>query len=333
MKKIFSLAATALLASMTLHAAEKPTLTIYTYDSFAASWGPAPKIKKAFEKENNCTLKFVPSSSAIGSLRKIQMEGAKTKADILLGLDTSIAQTAKETGQFAKHGVDTSKLTLPTNWSDDSFVPFDYSYFAFVYDKKRTKKAPDSFEALAAMPKDFKIVIQDPRSSTPGLGLLLWIKSIYGDKASDYWKRLSPHILTITKGWSEAYGLFLKGEADMVLSYTTSPAYHIIAENKTNYFAAKFKEGHYGQIEVAAMLKRSQHKALAQKFLQFMVTDAFQDIIPTTNWTYPVLKTKKGLPKGFQTLNVPSKMLLMDGKTVEATRKTTIDEWMKATAK
>ena len=34
----------------------------------------------------------------------------------------------------------------------------------------------------------------------------------------------------MTQGWSEAYGLFLKGEADMVLSYTTSPAYHIAVE-------------------------------------------------------------------------------------------------------
>ena len=27
-----------------------------------------------------------------------------------------------------------------------------------------------------------RIVIQDPRTSTPGLGLLTWIKSIYGDE-------------------------------------------------------------------------------------------------------------------------------------------------------
>ena len=334
MKKIITLMAAALWACTTLSAAEtKPTLTIYTYDSFAASWGPAPKIKEAFEKENNCTLKFVPSSSAIGSLRKIQMEGSKTKADILLGLDTSIAQTAKETGLFGRHGVDTSRASLPTEWSDDSFVPFDYSYFAFVYDSNRTHKVPTSFDELAAMPEDFKIIIQDPRSSTPGLGLLLWIKSIYGDKAADYWKSLSPHILTITKGWSEAYGLFLKGEADMVLSYTTSPAYHIIAEKKTNYLSASFKEGHYGQIEVAAMLKSSRHKALAQKFLQFMLSDTFQDIIPTTNWTYPAVKTPKGLPEGFLTLQLPSKMILMDGKTVEANRNSTINEWLKAVAK
>jgi len=316
----------------TLHATEKPTLTIYTYDSFAASWGPAPQIKEAFEKTNDCIVKFVPSSSAIGSLRKIQMEGKKTKADILLGLDTSIAQTAKKTGLFAIHSIDTSRASLPVAWSDDTFVPFDYSYFAFVYDSNRTTKAPASFDEIIAMPESFKIVIQDPRSSTPGLGLLLWIKSLYGDKAADYWRKLSPHILTITKGWSESYGLFLKGEADMVLSYTTSPAYHIIAENKRQYKTANFTS-HYGQIEVAAMLKSSPHKELAQKFLQFMLSDTFQNIIPTTNWTYPAIRTVKGLPDGFRSLYTPAKMLLMDGKTVETNRKAYINEWLKATAK
>ncbi len=311
----------------------KPTLTVYTYDSFAASWGPAPKVKAAFEKENNCTLVFVPSSSAIGSLRKIQLEGNATHADVLLGLDTSSADMAKATGLFAPHQTDTAHVTLPAAWSDDTFVPYDYSYFAFVYDSNKTYKVPASLDELAAMPKEFKIVIEDPRSSTPGLGLLLWVKMQYGDKAADYWKKLAPHILTITKGWSEAYSLFLKGEADMVLSYTTSPAYHIIAEKKLQYKTANFSAGHYGQIEVAAALKSSKHPKLAQKFLDFIVSKPFADIIPTTNWTYPIVQTAKGLPDGFKTLYVPTKMLLMDGKTVQANRKKWINEWQEALAK
>jgi len=306
----------------------KPTLTIYTYDSFTASWGAAPKIKEAFEKLHKCNVKFVGISSAIGALRKIQLEGKNTKADILLGLDTSIAQTANKTGLFAKHELNTSTLKLPVSYNDENFVPYDYSYFAFVYDEDKLKNPPLSFEALANMPKDFKIIIQDPRSSTPGLGLLLWVKSVYGEKSGEYWKRLAPHILTITKGWSESYGLFLKGEADMVLSYTTSPAYHIIEENKTNFKTAEFKEGHYGQIEVAAVLKSSKHKALAKKFLAFMHSETFADIIPTTNWAYPVIKTKQGLPKAYETLTVPSKMILLDGKKVEENRKAIIHEWI-----
>ncbi len=309
---------------------EKSTLTIYTYDAFAVSWGPGPKIKEAFEKEHNCNVKFVGMSSSIGALRKIQLEGKNTKADILLGLDTNIAQAANKTGLFAAHELDTSNLDLPVAYTDDYFIPYDYSYVAFVYDTNKLKNPPTSFEALASMPEDFKIVIQDPRSSTPGLSLLLWVKEIYKEKAGEYWKKLAPHILTITKGWSEAYGLFLKGEVDMVLSYTTSPAYHIIDENRTNFKSADFKEGHYGQIEVAAMLKSSRHKDLAKKFLRFLHSETFADIIPTANWAYPVVKTKQGLPKAFETLSQPSKMILLDGKIVEAHRKAIINEWLTA---
>lgn len=319
-----------ILASITiLSATEKPTLTIYTYDAFAASWGAAPKIKKAFEKECKCNLKFVGASSSIGALRKIQLEGKRTKADILLGLDTSIAQIAKETDLFALHGLDDVNLSLPISYKDDTFLPFDYSYIAFIYDSSKLKNPPASFEELADGKNTYKIVIQDPRSSIAGLGLLLWVKQVYGDGAVKYWERLRPKILTITKGWSEAYNLFLKGEADMVLSYTTSPAYHIIDENKTQYKSANFPDGHYGQVEVAGMLKSCKDKELARKFLKFMLSAEFQDIIPTGNWGYPVTKTKKGLPKGFETLYVPSKMYLMDG-SYKRKRKIYIDEWLRA---
>ncbi len=314
-----------------LNATSKPTLTIYTYDAFATSWGPAPKVKKAFEKLYNCNLKFIATDSSIGALRKIQLEGKQTKADILLGLDTSTMYLAEKTKLFTPYKTDISKINLPIKWKDKIFLPFDYSYFAFVYNSKKLKKVPHSFKELANMGKNFKIIIEDPRSSTPGLGLVLWIKSIYKDKAAQYWKKLSPKILTVTKGWSAAYDLFLKGEADMVLSYTTSPAYHIIVEKKMNYKYASFKKGHYAQIEVAAILKSSKHKKLAQKFMQFLLSKTFANIIPTTNWMYPVVKTT--LPKGFDKVKIPKKMLLMNSKNVEKHRKEYIKEWLNALEK
>jgi thiamine transport system substrate-binding protein len=311
-------------------AGEKPVLTIYTYDAFAADWGPGPKIKQAFEAECDCLLDFIAADSSIGILRKIQLEGAGAKADIALGLDSNLTDVAGKTGLFAPHGVIADNLALPIDWRNETFLPFDYGYFAFVYNSQIVKSAPTSFEALAALPDDFKIIIQDPRSSTPGLGLLLWIKQAYGDKAADMWRRLAPKILTVTKSWSDAYGLFLKGEADMVLSYTTSPAYHLIAEKDARFKSAVFSEGHYLQVEVAAVLKSSKQLKLARRFMRFMLTGGFQSVIPTTNWMYPAADTAGALPKGFETLHRPQKSLLMTGAEVEKNRKAWIKEWLGA---
>ncbi len=306
------------------------TLTIYTYDSFASKWGPAPKIKEIFERDHNCTLKFVGVSSSIGALRKIELEGDNTKADILLGLDTQSAKIANQTGLFAPHNLK-DKLNLPIDYKDKNFTPFDYSYFAFVYNSNLLKNPPHSFEELADMPKDFKIAIQDPRSSTSGLGLLLWVRSIYKDKARDYWHRLSPHITNITKGWSDSYNLFLKGEVDMVLSYTTSPAYHMISEHKDNIKASPFLEGHYIQVEVAGVLKSSKHKKLAREFLAFLHSKEFARVIPTTNWAYPI--TSARLPKEFELLIKPKKTLFDEPAKINRHRTQYINEWLEALKK
>src|SRR3546814_3986272 len=82
--------------------------------------------------------------------------------------------------------------------------------------------------------------MEEPPSTTPCLGLLLWVRPVYGDDAPESWARLARKTVTTTKGWSEAYGLFLEGEAPMVLSYSTSPAYHMIAEDEDRYQAAGF---------------------------------------------------------------------------------------------
>ena len=39
--------------------ADKPILTIYTYDSFTSDWGPGPAVETEFEKICECDLQFV----------------------------------------------------------------------------------------------------------------------------------------------------------------------------------------------------------------------------------------------------------------------------------
>lgn len=321
-----ALIAAGLFALAPMAQAETPTLTVYTYDSFVADWGPGPAVKKAFEPICHCTLNFVATGDGAALLSRIKLEGAHTKADVVLGLDTSLTGDAAATGLFAPHGP-LPKLDLPVKWDDPVFVPFDWGWFAFVYDKTKVKDVPHSFPELAK--SNLKVVIEDPRSSTPGLGLLYWVKAAYGDKAGDIWKSLAPRILTVTPSWDEAYGMFTKGEADMVLSYTTSPAYHLIEEKDASKAAAIFDEGNYMEVEVAAKLKSSPNQALADEFLAFMDSDAFQSIIPETNWMYPAVTPKDGLPKGFDDFR-PAKTLLLSAEQAKAVREKALAEWQAA---
>lgn len=312
-------------------AAPKPVLTVYTYDSFAADWGPGPKIKKTFEAECDCELKYVALADGVSLLNRLRMEGKKSQADIILGLDNNLLEAAKQTGLFTQHSVNDAALKIPGGWSNDTFIPFDYGYFAFVYNKLKLKKPPASLDELINSDQPWKIIYQDPRTSTPGLGLLLWMQKVYGDDAPQAWQKLAKKTVTVTKGWSEAYGLFLKGESDFVLSYTTSPAYHLLEEKKDNYAAANFSEGHYLQVEVAGQLTASKHPELAAQFMQFILSPAFQNAIPTGNWMYPAVNTS--LPEEFKQLTVPAKSLQYSAKEVSDNRSKWIQTWQNAVSR
>jgi thiamine transport system substrate-binding protein len=282
-------------AAIPVAAQDAPVLRVLTYDSFATEWGPGAAIEAGFEAICGCDLRFVTAGDGAALLARLRLDQG-AGADVVLGLDTALTAAATETGLFAEHGV-TRRFDLPVAWEDPLFLPYDWGAFAFVYDSGRVTDPPGSFAELAA--SELSVIVQDPRSSTPGLGLVLWVDHVFGDGAEAMWNGLAPRILTVTPGWSEAYGLFVEGEADMVLSYLTSPAYHAIVEGDDSIRAARFDDGHYIQVEVMGRLARSDQPELAQAFLDYMVGPEAQSILPTTNWMYPAAMPDGGLPPEF----------------------------------
>ena len=298
-------------------------LTIYAPDYFASEWGPGPTIQEAFEASCGCEIEYVTGDV----LPRLRLEGARTRADVAIGLNTDDAERARETGLFAPHGVEVEGLTMPVDWTDDTFLPFNWSHAAFVYDATRLETVPGSFEALVAAEDDLRIVVQDPRTSVSGLALALWIKQVFGDGAEEAWAGLAPKIVTVTKGWSEAYGMFTDGEVDMVLSYTTSPAYHLIAEGDDTKKAAIFSEGHYVMVETAGQLADSDQPELAQEFMDFVLSEAFQSIIPTGNWSLPAKLDPAKMPEGFAALDMPETALIYGSAEAEALRVEVVAEF------
>lgn len=313
--------------------AATPTLTVYTYASFVSDWGPGPLIEPAFEAHCGCDLKFVGVEDGAALLGRLKLEGSRSSADVILGLDTSLVAEAQQTGLLEPHGLNLDAIDFALSWSDPVFIPYDFGYFGFVYDSEKLANPPTSLRALVNQPQGPRIIIQDPRTSTPGLGLLLWVRKIFGDNDMSAWAALSPRIVTVTKGWSEAYGLFLEGEAPMVLSYTTSPAYHRHVEQTDQYRVAMFEEGHYQQVEVAARLAHSAQPELAKDFLQFLLSDEVQAILPTSNWMLPAVHTEQALPEAFRDDELPRTSLSFEPSEVSTERRHWIKRWLTTLAR
>ena len=330
MKKIIPLVFASLLTGNSFATdSTQPTLNVYTYDSFVSDWGPGPKIKTAFEKSCECTLNFIAEEDGVSILNRLKIEGTKVKADVILGLDHALMREAKKTGLIQAHKQSFTQLQPTLNWSDDSFVPYDFGYFAFIYDSTKIAKPVSSLKELVN--SDASVIYQDPRTSTPGQGLMFWMNAVFADKTDTAWAQLASHTVTVTKGWYEGYSMFLKGGADYVLSYTTSPAYHLIAESEGKYKAAQFTEGHIAQVEVAAALNTSKQPELAQSFLSFLISNEAQQILPVTNWMLPVVKDI-ALDAAFTTLIKPD-AIDMDIEQLSRDRKSMIKVWRSSAVK
>ena len=96
---------------------------------FVSEWGPGPSIEKAFESSCNCDLQFKTDDV----LPRIILEGERTEADVVIGLNTDITKKARETGLFEAHGQDKTQLTLPIDWTDNIFFTFQlWSYRIYL---------------------------------------------------------------------------------------------------------------------------------------------------------------------------------------------------------
>jgi thiamine transport system substrate-binding protein len=259
------------------------TLIVYAYSSLAAEWGAGPIIAREFQKNCHCQVKFIDTGDGKDVVGRLKLEGEKTPADVILGVDLT--------------SVDILKKDL--HW-DVTAQAFDYSPYAFVYNSKLVKDPPKSLDDLLSPTWKGEIIIQDPRLSSPGLGFLLWIIAEKGEVGAwSYLKRLKPQLKMISPSWDLAYGLFKKGQAKIVFSYWTSPAYHIQEEKNFDYKAAAFDNGNYIQKEYVVLTPRKNKDKLKKEFVDFLLSEFSQKEMAKDNFMYPI-NPKTPLPQSFQ---------------------------------
>lgn len=282
-----------------VHAAEKsPKLVVYAYDSFV-SYGMGPVVEREFEKRYAVDLQFVATGDSREMLSRLkrQLRAGEHNADVFVGVERNDTPLATEEDIFLPlTEKDIPALAaVPEDLIFDPklrLVPYEFGYITLVYDqqKLKTSEVPTSFEELTNSRYNDSLILEDPRTSSPGYSFLLWTIDQYGENYLDYWKKLLPNVLTIAGGWSEAYKMFRNGEAPMVVSFSTDTAYSVIVEGDANQKVLLLNNAGYSNIYGAGIVQSSDQKDLAKKFLNFLLSTEIQKEIPTNEWMFPANK-------------------------------------------
>ena len=285
---------------------EQKTLTVYAYDTFCGDWGAASAVIPAFEEATGIKVNLVSAGAAIEVINKVRLEGEKTQCDVILGITDDIADKAYDLLEsYNSPNIDTIDPKLVFD-PQNRLIPYDYGSFAFVYDTQAGIELPTCLMDLAKEEYKGKVILIDPRTSSVGTGLLMWTYNALGEDWIQWWKTMSKNALTTASGWSSGYGLFTEGEAPIVISYTTSPVYHVMWEGTTRYQALLFTDGHEATIEAAGIVKGTKHREEAQAFIDFLLTAAQIDLA-NANSMYPVNGSIE-LPAAYDYAPVPEKI-------------------------
>lgn len=298
-----------------------PALVVYTYDSLAGkgSWGAL--LKKEYEKTYpGKTLDFVTFPSAGEAINQVVLESQQGKkggrADVLLGIDNIMLPKVMGQKRLRKLPADLYQSLRPElrQVGGGEVVPFDLGYLALIYDSRRTipAHAEASLMDLAEQSQfKKKLVLEDPRTSSLGAGFLYYTRQVLTeDQWKKFWTRINQQLFRLPPSWSTGYGMFLNRDADYVLSYTTSPAYHLEQEKTDAFRVLPFKEGQPWQWEGVAILdKPGTHAEEALHFIRLLLSPPLQKEIPTTNWMLPA-REGIALPASFGKEPLPAKPYL-----------------------
>lgn len=271
-------------------------LVVYTYRSFVR-WGPAAAIEEAFETRHpGVDLVWVAPGGGAEMLSRLvaELSTGKTDADVFLGLSAMDLPRALKEGVFGPYNpvLVPNLAHIPEEFRFDAtgrVIPFDHGYVTFVASAALPENlVPHTFQDLLRPGLKGKIILQDPRTSTTGRAFLLWTVAHFGDEWPAFWKALLPNTLTITKGWSEAFAMFEAGEAPIVLSYSTDAAYAYITTGTAAYRVLTLDDEGYRLVEGMGIVRTTAKLDLAHSFLNIVLSPEIQQMIPTSQWMFPV---------------------------------------------
>jgi thiamine transport system substrate-binding protein len=320
--------------------AGEPTLYVMTHDSFAAS----KNVIQSFEQANHAKVQFIASGDAGTALNKAILSKNNPIADVLYGVDNTFLSRALQEGIFEpynspllqdipdKYKLDPQNRALPVDWGD--VCPnYDKAYF-----QQHKLQPPQNLEDLLKPEYKGMLVVENPATSSPGLAFLLATIGHFGVNGYlDYWNGLVKNDVLVVNNWETAYNTdFTRagGTRPIVISYNSSPAFEVlyatspVSEAPTGVITQN--ESCFQQIEFVGILKGTNQRALAEKWVDFMLSTKFQEDMPLQMFVFPVNKNATLDETFTKYLVTPQKMAEVSPDAIAANREQWIQAWTQA---
>lgn len=319
---------------------ETDGLVIYTYDSLPGTLRRA--IAGYFEEAYGVTVDLQRLGDTGAVYTQLFLERNNPQADAVIGLDTTFLPRLRQDNILEPHGVTDIPVRREEllDTGDGLVVPFDFGYITLNVDTDGLSNPPTTWEDLLRPDLADSIIMLNPGTSSPGRNFLLLTLAVFGDGtpelpstmphvAADYlefWRALRPNILTVTGGWSDGYGLYTQGEAPIVVSYETSPAFHRHFEETDRYAALVLEGGAYLQVEVAGIVRGARNRLNAERLMSYLVSQDFQELIALSQIMYPIHRDVT-LPPAFEAGPVVEAAITVDSDLIEERFAQWLEAW------
>ncbi len=329
-------------------------LVIYAYDSLLA-WGDNPEevadsVFGGFERRYDVRVTLQLFGESRDMLLRAMEEKDDPRADVLIGIDNTLIHEAKNADVLSPFTP--ANLTLIHEWlvtgldPQHYVVPYDYGLISFVYDTAfvdETSYPQMSSLSMATFTTNSSysdtLLVEDPTLSSTGISFLLWEISLYqevlGVDWRNWWEQVEGHV-KVARSWGDAYDMFLNPAAGyhMVVSYGTDPAYSYYFYQSDQYSASLTTEDEktYGwlQIEGIGLVKDGENREMAEKFIEYFLSNEVQQYFAVNNWMYPANREVE-LPPCYVYALDPLKVELLNNymtpEEISANLKTWLEEW------
>jgi thiamine transport system substrate-binding protein len=322
---------------------EPRTVRLMTHDSFDIS----EDVLNAFESQYNARVEILKAGDAGVVLNQAILSKDNPLADLLYGVDNTLLSRALEADIFVPYESPVLE-EIPDRLELDEehrALPVDYGDVCLNYDKAWFETAglepPTQLEVLTEPDYEGLTVVQNPATSSPGLAFMLTTIGYFGETGDttwlDYWAALRDNDVLITEGWSAAYyeqftyGSGGSGDRPVVLSYASSPPVEV------HFSDEPFEEAPTGvvvgdgscfrQIEFVGVLRGAQNPDLAQAWIDFMLSESFQEDIPLHMFVFPANENAE-LPEVFARFAIiPDNPITIAYTAIETNREAWIDAW------